>query len=81
MWKPNMTPREAAQVIERFLAENISYPQEWADFAETPQKDARVERYRKRCDQLSPLVNGPGEMDETAVSELRSIIEDLRLLG
>jgi hypothetical protein len=80
MWKRHMTPKEAAQVIDRFLAENSLYPQEWTDFAETRQQDARVEQYRKRCDQLSPLVNRPGEMDRTAVSELRSIIEELRSL-
>jgi hypothetical protein len=75
-----MTPREAGQVIERFLSENSSYSQEWTDFAETPQQDARVEQYRKRCDELSPLVNRPGGMDKTAVSELRSIVEELRSL-
>jgi hypothetical protein len=54
---------------------------EWCDFAETPQRDPAVERYRKRCDKLSPLVNRPGEMDEAAVAELRSIIEVLRSMG
>ena len=72
-----MTPKEAAQVIERFLGgpgDSI----EWCDFAETKQKDPRVELYRKRCDKLSPLVNRPGDMDASAVAELRSIIEELR---
>lgn len=75
-----MSPEEAAQVIERFLTESESYPGEWADFAETKQVDTRVEHYRKRCDKLSPLVNRPGEMDETAVAELRKIIQELRTL-
>jgi hypothetical protein len=77
-WKKDMNPEEAAQVIERFLAETESYPGEWADFAETRQQDPRVEPYRKRCDKLSPLVNRPGEMDEAAAAELRSIIAELR---
>ena len=72
-----MTPKEAADVIERFL-DGPSDSIEWCDFAETSQEDARVERYRRRCDNLSPLVNRPGEMDEAAVVELRSIIEELR---
>jgi hypothetical protein len=54
---------------------------EWTDFAETKQQDPRVELYRKRCDKLSPLVNRPGEMDEAAVAELRSIIEKLRSIS
>ncbi len=77
-WKRDMSPEQAAQVIERFLTETELYPFEWTDFAETKQQDPRVELYRKRCDKLSPLVNGPGEMDQTAVAELRSIIEKLR---
>jgi len=76
-----MSPEEAAQVIERFLAETQSYPQEWVDFAEAGQQDPRVERYRKRCDELEPLVNRPGEMDEAAVGELRSMIQELRSLS
>jgi hypothetical protein len=72
-----MTPEEAAAVIERFLGETPD-SMEWCDFAETPQRHSKVERYRRRCDKLSPLVNRPGEMDKSAVSELRSIIEELR---
>jgi hypothetical protein len=79
-WKPDMTPQEAAQVIERFL-DGPGDSIEWCDFAETSQQDPVVERYRKRCDKLSPLVNRPGEMDEAAVAELRSIIQKLRSLS
>ena len=75
-----MTPEEAAQVIERFLA-GVSNSIEWCDFAETPKDDPRVEGYRKRSDPLSPLVNRPGEMDRAAVEELRTIVEELRALG
>jgi len=76
-WKPDMTLEEAAGVIERFLGE-MPDSIEWCDFADTRQRDPIVERYRKRCDKLSPLVNRPGEMDTKAVAELRSIIEELR---
>ncbi len=76
-WKPDMSPEQAAQVIERFLL-GSGDSVEWCDFAETRQKDPRVERYRKLCDKLSPLVNRPGGMDPAAVAELRSIIQALR---
>jgi hypothetical protein len=80
MWKMDMTPEEAAQVIERFL-DGPSDSIEWCDFAETKQEDARVESHRKRCDELSPFVNRPGGMDAAAVAELRSIIRELRFLN
>jgi hypothetical protein len=72
-----MTPEDAAKLIESFLA-GTSDSIEWCDFAETRQEDPIVERYRKRCDKLSPLVNRPGDMDEAAVAELRSIVQELR---
>ena len=79
MWKKDMSPEEAAQLIERFLNEEYDgYPGEWGDFVDATQRNENVERYRERCDDLSPLVNRPGEMDQAAVSELRSIIEELR---
>jgi len=40
-----MSPEDAAQVIERFLAETEQYPFEWTDFAETKQQDPVVETY------------------------------------
>jgi len=80
-WKRDMSPHEAAHVIDRFLAGTSSYAQEWTDFAETRQQDTRVERFRKRCDALEPLVNRPGPMDENAVAELRSMIEELRSMA
>jgi hypothetical protein len=79
-WKPDMNPEQAAQVIERFLM-GAANSIEWCDFAETRQKDPRIELYRKRCDKLSALVNRPGEMDRIAVAELRSIIKDLRSMA
>jgi hypothetical protein len=79
-WKPDMKPEEAAGVIERFI-DGPGDSIEWCDFVETKQKDPRVEKHRKRCDKLSPLVNRPGEMDTAAVGELRSIIEELRSMS
>jgi hypothetical protein len=79
-WKPDMTPEEAAGVIERFI-DGPGDSIEWCDFAETRQQDPRVETCRKRCDRLSPLVNRPGDVDAAAVIELRSIITELRSLS
>jgi hypothetical protein len=76
-----MTPGEIAALIERFLDEESLYPEEWVEFAETSQHDKLLDVYRKRCDQLDPLVNRPGAMDPTAVAELRSMIAELRSLG
>jgi hypothetical protein len=78
MWKKNMSSEDAAQIIDRFLSDSSLYPQEWNDFVDTPQRDERVEPYRKRCYELDPLVNRPGDQDASAVGELKSIIEALR---
>lgn len=73
-----MTPLQIADLIQRFLDEKSLYPEEWVEFAETSQEDKKLDTYRKRCDQLDPLVNRPGEMDPEAVVELRSMIDELR---
>jgi hypothetical protein len=72
------TRLQIADLIERFLDSTSLYPQEWNDFVESPQRDKKLDVYRKRCDQLDPLVNRPGEMDPTAVAELREMIDELR---
>jgi hypothetical protein len=73
-----MSAVEAAAIIEGFLTGAVGSI-EWCDFAETgAQRDPIVERFRKRCDTLSPLVNRPGEMDQAAVAELKSMIQELR---
>jgi len=78
MWKKNMSLPEVAQLIERFLENTSLYPQEWNDFVDTPQQYEMVNVYRKRCYELDPLVNRPGDPDLEAVAELRSMIETLR---
>jgi hypothetical protein len=69
---------EMAQLIERFLDGTSLYPQEWNDFVDCSQSDPEMEVYRKRCDELDPLVNEEEDPDPAAVSELRSMIETLR---
>jgi hypothetical protein len=75
------TGSEIADLIERFLDGKSLYPQEWNDFVESSQHDKKLDVYRKRCDQLDPLVNRPGDMDPTAVAELREMVDELRRLG
>ena len=73
-----LTNSEVAQLIERFLEARSLYPQEWNDFVETSQRDQEMDIYRKRCYELDPLVNRPGDPDPEAVAELRSMITRLR---
>ena len=78
MWKKEMSVEEAAQLIERFLnSQYEGYPGEWSDFVDSPQRDKIVERYRKRCYELDPLVNRPGVQDQTANDELKTIVDAL----
>jgi hypothetical protein len=73
-----MNSLEAAGVIERFLQGKSSYPQEWNDFVDTPQKRTEVESIRRRCYQLDPMVNLPSGSDPVAITELESIVLALR---
>jgi len=78
MWKKNMSKLEAAVIIERFLDNESLYPQEWNDFVECKQQDPAVDAIRKRCDQLDPLVNRPGDLDRASTAELSAIVAKLR---
>lgn len=73
-----LTKPEVAQIIEGFLAGANSYPQQWNDFVEVRQTDEAIESFRRRCYELDPLVNRPGDQDSTALVELRSMVEELR---
>jgi hypothetical protein len=78
MWHENMSAVEAAELIERYLEGRSLYPQEWNDFVETPQVNPFVECYRKKCDELDPLVNRPGEPDPRTVEQLKAIVVVLK---
>lgn len=77
-WAPAQV---VAGLIERFLENQSLYPQEWNDFIEGSKKDASVERFRKRCCELDPLVNSPDPPDEDAIRELRGMVQELRKSG
>jgi hypothetical protein len=69
---------EVADIIERFLEGRSLDPYEWAEFTERRLSDQRLDKYRRLCDDLDPLVNSPDPMDPAAVAKLRRIIEELR---
>ena len=77
-WNGNMTLRDTALLIERFLEDGPQYPQEWNDFIDTPQRDEKVEAYRRRCYELDSLISHPGEPNPEATAELRSIVEAIK---
>jgi hypothetical protein len=74
------TAEEIAGIIERFLNQNSPYSQEWNDFVECREPDSRLDAFRKRCDELDPLVNCPAPQDAKAIAELRSMVGQLRRL-
>jgi len=76
--KPVLHASAAADLIERFLGGRELYPQEWNDFVEAVKMEPSVERYRKRCYDLDPLVNRPGAPDLEALEELKEIASALR---
>lgn len=76
-----MNEPEIADLIDRFLNNASLYPQEWNDFVDTPQPEQRTDAYRKRCYELDPLVNRPGNQDPNSVAELKSMIDILRRKG
>jgi hypothetical protein len=73
-----MNREEVAQLIERFLENRSLYPQEWNDFVDTQQKDKVIDKYRRECDGLDPLVNSPEDPDPEAIARLKEIINQLR---
>jgi hypothetical protein len=79
MWKKDMSLAEIADLIERFLDNKSTYPQEWNDFVDTSQRDKEADRYRKLCYELDPVVNCPDPQDQDAALELRAIVTALRI--
>ena len=75
------TAAEIAQIIDRFLNGRSLYPQEWNDFIDCKHPDRKQDSFRKRCDELDPLVNGPEPQDANALAELRNIADVLRKLS
>jgi hypothetical protein len=79
--KRTKTAAEIAAMIERFLNNTSRYPQEWNDFVERRHPDRQLDSYRRRCDELDPLVNCPEPRDTKALAELKSMANELRRLS
>lgn len=79
--RAELTAQQTADLIERFLSGRELYPQEWNDFVESRRVERIVEPYRKRCYELDPLVNRPGNPEQWAVGELREIASALRKIS
>jgi hypothetical protein len=77
MKKP-LGPYETANLIERFLDNKLSYPQEWNDFIEGRRVEHAVEPYRKLCYELDPLVNSHLPQDLDALTQLKNAVIALR---
>jgi hypothetical protein len=76
--RKNLTVHDVGRIIERFLGNSLRYSQEWNDFVDIKQRKPESERLRRRCYDLDPLVNRPGDIDESALAELRSIAASAR---
>ena len=76
--KNQKTPGQIADIVERFLNGSSCYPQEWNDLVDCGLSDPILEAFRRRCEQLDPLVNSPAPQDFDAIAELRAIIKELR---
>jgi hypothetical protein len=76
--RKRLTVHNVGHIIERFLNNSPRYPQEWNDFVDTAQRSPNSERLRRRCYDLDPLVNVPGQGDGTALAELRMMAASAR---
>ncbi len=47
------TAAEIADLIERYLSNRCTYPQEWNDFVDCSNRDPKLDAFRKRCDLIS----------------------------
>jgi hypothetical protein len=78
MNRRELSGEQIADLIERFLHDRLAYPQEWNDFIECSQKTAQMDRYRKICYELDPLVNSPDAQDHVALERLQNLVIELR---
>ena len=76
-----VSAEEAAGIIERFLTGAPNHPQEWNDFVDSKRGHPGIEEFRKRCDELDPIVNCPDPQDEEALTELRQIVITLQAIA
>jgi hypothetical protein len=78
MSKRDLNRKQVADLIERFLNNRLAYPQEWNDFVECSQEDVQMNRYRKVCYELDPLVNSHEPQDPVVLEKLGNLVVELR---
>jgi hypothetical protein len=78
MSRRELSEKQIADLIERFLNSQLAYPQEWNDFIECSQETVQMDRYRKVCYELDPLVNSHEPQDPVALEKLRNLVIELR---
>jgi hypothetical protein len=89
------TPKQTADIIDRFLSGSGLYPQEFNDFFECSLSDTKLDALRQRCEVLhgefeprrGPLVllsldgrQQQAQREAAAIKELEQIVEELRLI-
>ena len=87
MSRRQKTAGEIADLIERFLSNQLTYPQEWNDFTDCSQQDPCLDALRKQCEMVSAQFE-PGHesldsreaRDTDATEQLKSIAVRLREL-
>ena len=62
----DLSKREMADLIERFLEGRLAYPREWNDFVDCSQQSSEMDGYRSTCYELDPF------------DELRRLVDTLR---
>ncbi len=86
MSRGNETSGEMADLIERFLSEQLRYPQEWSDFVDCGNRDPKLNSLVKQCEiissQFEPAQKSLGlnrdKRWQDATNELRKIASQLR---
>jgi hypothetical protein len=80
------TAAELADLIERYLSNRCTYPQEWNDFVDCSNRDPKLDAFRRQCEIISSQFEtdqkslDPNRYDrrQDATDELKKIAAQLR---
>jgi hypothetical protein len=78
MSRRDLSREQIADLIERFLNNQLAHPQEWNDFIDCSQKSVQMDRYRKVCYEFDPLVNSHEPQDLVALERLQNLVIELQ---
>jgi hypothetical protein len=83
------TVGEIADLIDRFLSNQLAYPQEWSDFTDCSNRDPKLDVFRKQCEVISSALetHRPPSLDlnrderrQDAIDDLKRVAAELRAL-